>query len=82
MGKGEIARYEQFLLFPQCFQKACFPGASKGVIVWEWVKKSLKFVILERTEVKTFEKEDTMRVKEKIMVTIMLPRGWDLSSSP
>ena len=35
--KGEIARYEQFLLFPQCFQKACFPGASKGVIVWEWV---------------------------------------------
>ena len=20
MGKGEIARYEQFLLFPQCFQ--------------------------------------------------------------
>ena len=38
MGTGEIARYEQFLLFPQCFQKACFPGASKGVIVWEWVK--------------------------------------------
>ena len=37
MGKEEIARYEQFLLFPQCFQKACFPGASKGVIVWEWV---------------------------------------------
>ena len=21
MGKGEIAHYEQFLLFPQCFQK-------------------------------------------------------------
>ena len=40
VGKGEIARYEQFLLFPQCFQKACFPGASKGVIVWEWVKMS------------------------------------------
>ena len=38
VGKGEIARYEQFLLFPQCFQKACFPGASKGVIEWEWVK--------------------------------------------
>ena len=40
VGKGEIARYEQFLLFPQCFQKACFPGAKKGV-VWEWVN-SLK----------------------------------------
>ena len=38
VGKGEIARYEEFLLFPQCFQKACFAGASKGVIVWEWVK--------------------------------------------
>ena len=38
VGKGEIARYDQFLLFPQCFQKACFPGASKGVIVWERVK--------------------------------------------
>ena len=37
VGKGETARYEQFPLFPQCFQKACFPGASKGVIVWEWL---------------------------------------------
>ena len=35
MGKGEIARYEQFLLFPKCFQKACLPGASNVVIVWE-----------------------------------------------
>ena len=39
VSKGEIARYEQFLLFPQCFQKTCFPGASKGVIVWESVNK-------------------------------------------
>ena len=23
LGKGEIARYEQFLIFPQCFLKAC-----------------------------------------------------------
>ena len=38
VGKREIACYEEFLLFPQCFQKACFPVASKGVIVWEWVK--------------------------------------------
>ena len=40
VGKGEIARYEQFLLFPQHFQKARFPEASKGVIVWEWVSLS------------------------------------------
>ena len=38
VGKREIARYEQFLLFPQCFQMAGFPMVSKGVIVWEWVK--------------------------------------------
>ena len=41
VGKGDIARYEQFLLCQQCFQKACFPGASKGVIVSEWVNKSI-----------------------------------------
>ena len=23
VGKGEIARYEQFLLFPRCFQNTC-----------------------------------------------------------
>ena len=26
VGKGEIARNEQFLLFPQCFQKTCTAG--------------------------------------------------------
>ena len=30
-GKGEIARYEQFLLFPQCFQNMSVVDASKGV---------------------------------------------------
>ena len=29
VGKGEIARYEQFLLFPQCFQKVSVVDASK-----------------------------------------------------
>ena len=47
VGKGEIARYEQFLLFPQSFQKACFPGASKGVIVWEWVNYALIILIFK-----------------------------------
>ena len=51
VGKGEIARYEQFLLFPQCFQ-VCFPGASKGVIVWEWVNKisSLTYSLIHHFE--------------------------------
>ena len=30
VGKGEIARFQK------CFQKACFPEASKGVIVIVW----------------------------------------------
>ena len=43
VGKGEIACYKQFLLFPQCFQKACYPGGSKGV--WEWVKVSFATLV-------------------------------------
>ena len=50
VGKGEIARYEQFLLFPQCFQKACFPGTSEGVIVWEWVKFTCKMFSLNLSD--------------------------------
>ena len=30
MGKGEIARYEQFLLFPQCFQETCTVDMCKN----------------------------------------------------
>ena len=48
MGKGEIAHYEQFVLFPHCFQKACFPGASKDVIVWEWAKREIIITSLFR----------------------------------
>ena len=55
MGKGEIACYEQFLLFPQCFQKACFPGASKGVIVWEWVKMDKAKIVLFGKELTLFK---------------------------
>ena len=49
VGKEEIACYEQFLLFPQCFQKACFPGVSEGVIVWEWVNSLWNDKILDWT---------------------------------
>ena len=31
VGKEEIARHEQFLLFPQCFQKLCVVDALKLV---------------------------------------------------
>ena len=35
VGKGEIAHHEQFLLFPQCFQKACTPDTWKQGLAWE-----------------------------------------------
>ena len=40
-GKGEIARNEQFLLFPQCFKKTCTADTCKPGLVWERYKKSL-----------------------------------------
>ena len=39
IGKGEIARYEQFLLFPKCFQKTCTADTQKPGLVWERVNK-------------------------------------------
>ena len=42
VGKEEIARYEQFLLFPQCFQKLSVFDASKRVSM-EWRVAKLKY---------------------------------------
>ena len=50
VGEGEIARFEQFLLFPECFQKACFRWVSKGGIVWEWDKQFMISIILTGNE--------------------------------
>ena len=35
VGKGEIGRYEQFLLFPHCFQKICTADTEKPGLLWE-----------------------------------------------
>ena len=68
VGKEESARNEQFLLFPPCFQKACFPGASKSVIVWEWVN------LLPHNAAFWHTKEiwlwKTLWEKEKLLATI------------
>ena len=32
-GKGKIARYKQFFLFPQCFQKTCTADTLKQGLV-------------------------------------------------
>ena len=34
VGKGENAGFQHFLLNPQCFQKATFPGSLKVWVVW------------------------------------------------
>ena len=34
VGKGEDIGYQNFLLFPQCFQKLSFPEILKVGIVW------------------------------------------------
>ena len=60
MGKGEIARNERFLLFPHCFQKACFPGASKGVIVLEWVKP-LYTIVLDKDRMCMYSTRNDLR---------------------
>ena len=39
-GKGEFACSEQFLLFPQCFQKSCTADTKKQGLVWERAKPS------------------------------------------
>ena len=39
MEKGEIARREQFLHFPQCFEKACTADIIKPGPVWERVNQ-------------------------------------------
>ena len=41
-GKGEIANYQQFLLFPQCFQKTWFLCVcSTGLLKTLWEKEKL-----------------------------------------
>ena len=40
VGKGEIAHYEQFLLFPHCFQKTYVADTKKPGLVWKRVNLS------------------------------------------
>ena len=57
VGKGEIARHKQFLLFPQCFLPICRTFCHfyqirnchlQTLLVW----RSLKFVVWERVKQK------------------------------
>ena len=50
VGKEEIARYEQFLLFPQCFQKL-FVVMRQNQYIWsKWLKKVKDFKVSQTTD--------------------------------
>ena len=52
VGKGEIARYEQFLLFPQRFPNTFTPDTSRPWLVWEKVNAFSKKKIYISTNIK------------------------------
>ena len=66
--EGEIAGYEQFLLFPQCFQKASFPEASKGVIVWEWINSSPNDKVCNQSNLKAFADDKIITAQKRKLV--------------
>ena len=41
VGQRQFVRYEQFLLFPKCFQKTCTADTQKQGSVWERVNRIL-----------------------------------------
>ena len=51
--REEIARYEQFLLFPQCFQKTFTTNTKKPKFVWERIKTFFNFSIQDSESSKT-----------------------------
>ena len=54
MGKGEIAHDDQFLLFPQCFQKSCTADTQKPGLVWERVNSLSNDKLLDLSNLKAF----------------------------
>ena len=44
LGKGEIAHYEKFLLFKQCFQNTYTADSYKQGLVWGRVKKCVEIM--------------------------------------
>ena len=48
VGKGEIALYEQFLLFAQCFQKTRTADTQKSELVWERVDWNYRWGFVDK----------------------------------
>ena len=56
--KGQIAHYEQFLLFPQCFQKTCrlLQTHKNQGLFGKGLKKQYTVMITHKCQTKTVEK--------------------------
>ena len=46
LAKGEIARFEQFLVLPQCFQKSSAAEASESNCMFEQLKEEFVWYVL------------------------------------
>ena len=76
MEKGEIAHYEQFLLFPQCFQKMSIVDASEGDL-WSKGLKSLSKKILGYDKFQMlFSGHNVTTIKYKRMSAISFRRPY------
>ena len=65
MEKGNIAHFEQFHLFPQCFPKGLFFSVLKQVYMEERVNSSPYDRILDRSKLKAFA-DDMINVTERL----------------
>ena len=57
VGKGEIARYEQFLLFPHFFQKTCTADTCKPGLVLERVNQSIILTVASQSNYYSYNPE-------------------------
>ena len=60
VGKGEIARYEQFLLFPYCFLKTCTADTLKPLLVWETTSSLSNDNMLDFVKIESICKRETL----------------------
>ena len=74
--RSENARYEQFLLFPQCFQKTCTADTLQPEIVCERVKKYKPLTLSQTSPIfsclQYISFESTVGKGEKILETLLI----------
>ena len=75
MGKREIALNEQFLLFPQCFQKTFTAYKKKAWLVWEKVNSSAHNILSNHwllSNITTLKTTDSSERQMNLIVMTMI----------